>query len=415
MRYSLFLKWMMAAMPMVLLASCNRQQAGAPPSFPPEVSVAQASTQNVPIYLNEIGKTSAAETVSVQPQVTGKLVGIHFKDGAFVKKGDLLYSIDPRPFQADLAAKQAQLLQDQAQYQFAKAEFARVQKLKGTQAISQEDYDTKKNAMEVAAAQIKAAQAAIETAQLNLEYCQIKSPIDGRTGQHLVDVGNVVNAGGPNGGTNMLVINRIDPIYADFTVTENDLDTVKRYMQLAHESQKHLQVLVDTPNAVNIVEEALSSGKPVPTTQTTGQRAGSLEFLNNAVQDGTGTVKLRAAIPNADHHFWPGQYVSVRLILTTDENAILVPSEAIQISQDGQFVFVVTPEGTVKQQPVVVGQKQGDMVVLNSGIHAGEQVVTTGQLLLMPGMKVSVVGGKTPTTRTAQDSSESSRSDGGRS
>lgn len=416
-RYTSILKWGIITLPLTLALSCNRagpNGAGAE-QFAPAVTVVAAVSRSVPIYLDEIGRTSAAETVTIQPQVTGEVTAIHFTDGAFVKKGQLLYSIDPRPFQADLDRAKAQLTQNQAQYKFAQADFARVEKLKGTQAISQEDYDTKENAVAVAAAQITSAQAAVETAQLNLQYCQIHSPINGRTGLHLIDVGNIASAGGQNGGTSMLVITRIDPIFADFTVTENDLATVQKYMRLAHESKQQLQVLVDTPNAVNIVEEALSSGSAAPTTQTTSQRKGTLEFLNNVVQDGTGTVKLRAAVPNSDHHFWPGQYVSIRLILTVDKHAVLIPSEAIQISQTGPYVFVISPEGTAVQRPISAGQRQGDLVVINKGVHAGEQVVLTGQMLLQPGGKVRIVpsGATTqPASRpTTQSDNASTRSD----
>jgi multidrug efflux system membrane fusion protein len=295
-----------------------------------------------------------------------------------------------------LAQAQAQLAQNKAQLEFAQSDFARVASLKGTQAVSQQDFDQKKNAVDVAKAQIASAQAQITTAQLNLEYCQIRSPIDGRTGQHLVDVGNVIWNSGQNGGSNLLTIQRLNPIYADFTVTENDLATVQRYMKQAHESKESLHVLVDTPNAVNVVEQALGSGVPAATTQSTTSREGTLEFLDNAVQDGTGTVKLRASIPNADNRFWPGQYVSVRLVLTVDKNAVLIPTEAIQISQTGPFVFIAA-DGKAEQRSVVLGQKQGSLIVIDQGVKAGEQVIVTGQLQLQPGAAITVEGA--PTTQ----------------
>jgi multidrug efflux system membrane fusion protein len=374
---------------------------------PPPVSVTQAIARDVPIYLDEIGKTSADEIVTAQPQVTGKVIGRHFVDGEFIKKGDLLYTIDPRPFQAQLAQAQAQLDQNQAQLEFAQSDFARVASLKGTQAVSQQDYDQKKNAVDVAKAQIAAAQAQIITAQLNLEYCQIKSPIDGRAGQHLVDVGNVVTTSGDGGGTKMLVIEKIDPIYADFTVTESDLSMVQRYMTLAREDKQDLQVMVNLPSSAATQVKQQLSATTEPTTQPTmpmaDGRAGKLEFMDNAVQDGTGTVKLRAAVPNADHYFWPGQYVQVRLILTIDKNAVLIPNEAIQTSQTGPFVFIISRNGMADMRNVVLGQKQGDMVVIDSGLKVGETVVTVGQLQLAPGAKVNIVGGGPgPTTQVAE-------------
>jgi multidrug efflux system membrane fusion protein len=202
----------------------------------------------------------------------------------------------------------------------------------------------------------------------------------------------------------MLMVDKIDPIYADFTVTEADLGQVQHYVTLAHEAKQDLQVIVTIPTAAAMVRQALSATTAPATQQTTTMtdtRAGKLEFLDNSVQDGTGTVKLRASLPNTDYHFWPGQYVNVRLILTIDKNAVLIPNEAIQTSQTGPFVFIINHDGTADMRNVTLGQKQGAMVVISSGLKAGDTVVTQGQLQLAPGAKVNIVGGgNAPTTQS---------------
>ena len=210
----------------MFLAGCDRQ---APASFerpPAPVSVAAALTQDVPIYIDAVGKIVAREVVSIQPQVSGRITKIHFADGADVRTGDVLFTIDPRPFQAHLNQAEANVAQAQAALNLAKTNFARVESISDPRAISRQDFDAKKNAVEVAEAQLRQNRAAVETARLNLEYCTIRSPIDGRAGQRLVDLGNVVTSG----NSPLLVIQRLDPIYADFTIPESDLTEVQRNM-----------------------------------------------------------------------------------------------------------------------------------------------------------------------------------------
>jgi multidrug efflux system membrane fusion protein len=325
------------------VAGCNRGDAQQGMTMPPPlVTVSAATAADVPVYIDEIGRAVASESVTVQPQVTGVLTARHFVDGADVKKGDLLFEIDPRPFEAALAQAKASLLQNQAALRFAKEDYARVEGLKGTNAMSEEDMDQKKNAADVSDALVQAAEAQVETARLNLEYCKIASPIDGLTGTRLVDPGNVVSTQGPNGGTNLVVIQKLDPIYADFTIDEAQLPRVQQFM-----SQGTLTVKVELP------QDVVASG--AATTQPAFQpRVGQLIFLNNTVQDGTGTVKLRAELPNEDRHFWPGQFVNVRLVLTVTKNAVLIPNEAAQVSQQGPYVFVIKPDGTADLRPIVL-------------------------------------------------------------
>src|SRR5579884_2384554 len=255
---------------LALVCGCDRQAQSAqamerPPAL---VVVAKATTRDVPVYLDEIGKCAAREYVSVMPQVAGKIVERLFEDGADLHKGQPLFTIDTRPYQAALDQAKATLQQSKAGLQFAKIEMERYQKVGDIRAVSKSDLDTKRNAVDLGEAQVDAAKAAEEMAELNLEYCHIRSPIDGRAGQRLLDVGNVVKA---NEGT-LVVIQRLDPIYADFTITEKQLPSLKQFM-----GEGTLKTLVRLPS------DAPSAA-----------REGALTFLDNAVQDGMGTVKLRA-------------------------------------------------------------------------------------------------------------------------
>ena len=359
----------------LLLTACAKKD---PPPFarpPSPVTVAAAVSQDVPLYLDEVGHTVAREVVSVQPEVSGKITEIHFVDGADLKKGDALFTIDPRPFEAQLNAAQANLAQSKAALDFARIQFGRVKDLIESRAIARQDYDTRKNAVDVGEAQVKQNEAAVESARLNLEYTSIRSPIDGRAGHRLVDNGNVVTAN----TTTLLTIERLDPIYADFTVTESDFSVVQR-----NEAKRMLRAEVRLPD------------EPKP-------EVGQLTFLDNSVQSSSGTVMLRATVPNPAHHLWPGQFVNVRLVLATLPNAVLVPAAAAQDSAKGSFVYVVKEDSTAELRPVKLGQRQGEMVVVEKGLQPGERVVMNGQLGVMPGGKVRVVAG-TPAAQPAGQS-----------
>jgi multidrug efflux system membrane fusion protein len=349
-------------------SGCGKQGAQAAPPAPPPalVTVAQAAVQDVPVYLDEIGKNYASESVTITPQISGKIMERTFSDGADLKKDQVLFKIDPRPFQAQLDLAQAQLAQNKSALDLADMQLKIYSSVSDPRAVSQIDYETKKNAVESNKAQVQAAEAAVEGAKLNLDYCIIRSPIDGRAGVRLVDTGNIVQAN----TTSLLSIVRLDPIYADFTVTERDLPDVRRQMNRG-ESKAMVRIPADAESAA---------------------RAGKLTFLDNTVQSGSGTVFMRATLPNADRHFWPGQFVDVKLVLSTNKGAVLVPNEATQISQKGPFVYVVKPDSTVELRLVTLGQKQGDRVVIASGVAAGESVVVTGQLTIGPGAKVRVAG-----------------------
>jgi len=373
---------------------------------PAPVSVTEAVMQDVPNYIDAIGKTVAREVVSIQPQVSGRILKIHFTDGSNVKKGDLLFTIDTRPFEAslrqaqanvskDLALKkqaEANLAKDLAQSKYGDIEAKRYATLVEQGVVSREQYDQIRSnaeslkatveadraAIHSAEESIKVDTAAVDSAKVELSYCYIRSPIDGRAGQRQVDIGNVVNPGGSSGGgsgntggssgssNSLLVIERIDPIYADFTIPQDNLAVVQQQMR-----QGTLKTEVRLPDATDPI-------------------AGQLTFLDNAVQSATGTINLRATVANSDHRFWPGRFVNIRLVLSTIHGAVLVPATAPQMSAKGSFVYVIKQDSTAEQRQVTLGQRQGDLVVIEKGVEPGERVVTVGQIGVTPGGKVRV-------------------------
>lgn len=347
-----------------LLMGCSKP---APPAFvmpPSPVQAAPAVGEDVPLYLDEIGRVVAREMVSIQPQVSGRITEIRFADGADVKAGDPLFTIDPRPYQARVEAAEAGLSQAKAALDLSKIEFARVASLGDSRAVSKQEVDEKKNGVDLGEARVKESQAALDTAKLNLDYCFIRSPIDGRAGRRLVDTGNIVEANKDS----LLVVQRLDPIYADFTITEKNLSAVQRNM-----ARGPLRVEVRLPD---------ENGDPY---------VGELTFVDNAVQEATGTVKIRATVPNPDRRLWPGRFVKVRLVLDVIKGAVLVPTTSPQMSARGPYVFVVSKDSTAEMRPVTIGQRHGDRVVIETGVQLGDRVVTSSSLLVMPGSKVRVV------------------------
>src|SRR6184192_3814499 len=311
-------------------------------------SVAKVIAKDVPLYLDEIGTCAAYETVQVQAQVSGQIIARDFQDGSDLKKGDPLFTIDPRPYQATLDQAKAQAALDQVTLK-------RQQDLIARKVISKQDYD-------IAVANEQKSQAAAEAAQVNLDYCYIKSPINGRVGLRNVDIGNLVGPTSPS----LVTIQGLDPIYTDFTVAETDLALVRKYL-----------------GGPNVKVQTYSPDEKIP------PRVGDLYFIDTAVQPGSGTVKARGVNPNPDRAFWPSEFVRVSFIVDLFKDATLVPSQAVQISQNGPFVFVMKPDNTVDLRPVKPGQRQdGDLMVVESGVEPDETVVVTGQLALAPGAKV---------------------------
>jgi multidrug efflux system membrane fusion protein len=344
----------------VLLRGLAGRKPENPPPPPRTVTTAKVIAKDVPLYLDEVGTTAAYETVQIQAQVSGQIIAREFQDGADVKKGDLLFRIDPRPYEAALASAKA----DQA---LNEANMKRQAELRAKNVTASQEWDT-------AEANARKAQAAVAAAQTNLDFCYIKAPIDGRAGLRNVDVGNIVGPSGPS----LLTVQGLDPIYTDFSVAEPDVPLVRKYL-----GGPNVRVETDAEN------------------DDIDPRSGSLYFIENSVQPGSGTVKARASTPNPDHALWPGQFVHARLILDVLQNAKLVPSNAVQIGQNGPFVFVVKPDSTLDLRQVKRGQPQGDLVVITEGVQTGEEVVTAGQLQLAPGMKVEVKQ-KTDAEHTAE-------------
>jgi multidrug efflux system membrane fusion protein len=253
--------------------------------------------------------------------------------------------------------------QRKAENDLAKKEFERVSELIKTDAVSKQEFDQRQSAIATTAAMMKAQQAMIDQTKLKIEYCEIKSPIDGRVGSRMIDPGNIVK----ENDTILVTVQRLDPIYADFTVAENNLPLVRDYMR----------------------KGTLKARVKVPGEQGEG-REGDLTFLDSSVQQGAGTIKLRATLENKDRHFWAGQYVEVRLVLEVIPNAILVPARAVQIGQSGPFVYTVNASSIAEMKPVRLGQKHGDWYVILEGVKAEENVILTGQMAVMPGAKVRV-------------------------
>ncbi len=363
-------KWLLSTCAAALLLQClgcsnhDSVQAArlqAPPGAP--VRVATVSSRSMPVQLQAIGNVEAISTVTIKPQISGQLVGVHFKEGDFVRKGQLLFTIDKTPFEAALRQAEGMLAKDQAQALNAKLDAERYEGLGRAGVVSKQQVDAAVATANAMAAAVAADKAAVETARINLEYTAIESPISGRTGNIGVKEGNLVKA---NDVPILVTINQIEPIYVSFSVPEQQLSDIKHYL-----GSKTLHV------------EAAPQGS--------GQRfEGKLTFIDNAVDLTTGTIKLKATFENRERALWPGQFVDVALTLTTEPNAVVVPSAALQTGQNGTYVYVVNSDLTAQQQPVKVGWTVGDTTVIKSGLQPGQRVVTDGQLRLTPGARVEI-------------------------
>ena len=329
------------------------------------VKVAAAIEKAVPVQLQAVGTVEAYATVSIKSRVDGQLMGIHFREGQDVKKGELLFTIDPRPFEVALKEAQARLERDIALAGKADMDARRYAELVAKNFVSSDKYEQFRANSEALRASVDADRAVVDRAKLQLEYCFIKSPMTGRTGRLLVDEGTQIKANDDK--VDMVDIAQIMPIYVAFAVPQQYLPQIKTHM-----AGGELKV-----------EAIIPDSRERPET-------GTLSFLDNKVNSQTGTVMLKGSFANTERHLWPGQFATVILTLTTQPNAIVIPAVAIQVGQEGQFVFVVKPDMTVESRPVVAGMSIGDGVVIDKGLAAGEQVVTEGQLRLVPGAKVQV-------------------------
>ena len=328
--------------------------------YPRLVQTGKAFTQTVPIYLDSFGTLSSPEDVDIRSQVTGKILEANFVQGQEVKAGDMLFTIDPSEYKADLDKAQAQLEENLADLKLKKDKLERNRPLVEKNLISKQDFEDLQTEVAAAEAQVQLATAQVELAKINLGYCYIKSPVDGLTGKRLVDIGNIVSA---NTGPVLVNVKTISELYLDFTLPERDLEKVRKAM-----GGGQLDVQVTIPG-----EEDKYEGK--------------LEFINNDVDDQTGTFALRAIVNNDKRGLWAGQFVNVRLILGSAKDAVLVPYDAAQIGKQGYYVFLAK-DRKAELRNVTVGSRQGNNIVIEKGVEPGETVITKGQLGLAPGMLI---------------------------
>jgi multidrug efflux system membrane fusion protein len=327
---------------------------------------------DVPLYILAIGRCAAFESVAVVPQVSGQIVSVDFVQGQAVKAGDPLYTIDPRPYEENLGRADAQLMMAEAKLKADLMQFERSKALIQQNYISQQQFDAYESQVVQDDAGVGVVLTQIAQAKIDLEHCKIVSPINGIAGAYLVDVGNVVTAMSVN--KPLVTIENIDKLYIEFNVSENDFYDLQKYF---NESGQNLKIEISPLSSEEIRGEAF------------------VNFIDNSINERTGSLKLRALLLNEDHRFWPGQSVRVKVLLTTLKDAVLVPEEAVKLGQQGRYVFVVNPDDSVDMRLVDSGQVHGDMVVINAGVSAGEVVVRRGQLMLAPGVKVM----KMPDTR----------------
>jgi membrane fusion protein, multidrug efflux system len=328
------------------------------------ILVATAAQKTMPLQVRAVGNVEAYSTVAVKSQVTGVLTQAHFKEGQNVKKGQLLFTIDPRPFEAALKQAEANLARDAAQLENAQEQARRYLELVKKQFVSKEQYDQIRTNAAALEAVVEADKAAVDNAKVQLSYCYIYSPIDGQLGTLLVHEGNLVRV---NDATPLVVINQVAPIYLTFSVPEQNLPDIRRHMAAGS-----LKVEARFPS---------DEGRP---------EQGNLAFIDNAVDRTTGTIKLKAEFKNEDKRLWPGQFINVALTLTTQSDAVVIPAEAIQVGPEGQHVFVVKPDNSVEVRPVVVARTDEGEAVIAQGLQAGEQIVREGQFLLSAGSKVEI-------------------------
>lgn len=360
---------------------------------PVPVVTGRAQTKAIPVTIPAVGTAEPLATNQVRSQVTGQLSAIHFREGQEVRKGQVLFTIDPRPFQAALEQAQAVLARDTATAKNSQAQQARYEDLYKRGLIPRDQYETQAATASAQQSTLAADQAAVETARLNLQYTNIVAPIGGRAGALVVHQGDLVRA---NDTAPLLVINQMAPIYVGFSVPGRYLSDIRRYQRLRPlKVQARLQGSPTGPTQIAIPTPEGREGDTVrpdafaAPADTTPAEEGSVTFIDNAVDATTGTIKLKATFPNRGNRLWPGLFVQVTLLLTTDTDALVVPANAVQESQQGTYVYVIKPDRTAEMRNVRVERRQGEETVIAQGLKAGEEVVTDGHLRLTPGARVT--------------------------
>ena len=347
-----------------LCGGCVNKKEKPKAKAPVPVKVAQAQQKNVPIQVKAIGNIEAYTSVAIKSQVGGQIARLHFAEGSYVDKGDLLISIDPEPFKATLSQYEAALAKDLAQARFAREQAERYAGLLKEGIVTRDQYELLQSNAESLAAAIAADRSAIKNAKIQLGYCSIRSPISGRTGTIALQPGNLVKAN----DLPIVTINQLTPIYATFSIPEKLLAEVKLAM-----SGNELKIETVIPNEPGSSE------------------TGTISFLDNAVNPATGTIKLKGVFANKSRKLWPGQFTDVVMTLGIRKNAVVVPTNAIQTSQQGQFIYVVKADNSVEVRQVTTTMAAGDDTVVEKGLAAGETVVVDGQLRLTPGAVVESV------------------------
>ena len=364
--YGSFKALLSAAQILFAAWSCSEGKSQVPkpkPAVP--VTVAALVKKKIPLDIDAIGTVQKYTTVAVKSRVGGELMRVHFREGQEVSKGDLLFTIDPRPYEAAFAEAKARVAKDMALLKKAQEDARRYASLIEKQVVSQEQYDQVEANLASLEATVKADEAAVESAKLQLSYCYIYSPVSSRTGSLLAHPGNIVKANDEN--KSLVITRQLEPIYVAFSVPEGYLPLIRSKW-----SKGRLPVVVN-----------ISDG-------TGRQLEGKLTFVENTVDVTTGTILLKATFPNRDRSLWPGQFVNLRLRLEEEPDALVVPSQAIQTGQEGAYVFVVKGDGSVEMRPVKVARTMGEEVVVSEGLQVGERVVTEGQIKLVTGAKVGV-------------------------
>jgi multidrug efflux system membrane fusion protein len=332
------------------------------------VTVGQVEQRDVPQLIKAIGRVEALSTVSIKSRITGQLLKVHFQEGQFVTKGDPLFTIDPAPFESALRQSQAQAARDQAQADKAAEDLRRYQELVSRKAVSAAQYEQFQTEAKAKAAQALASQADVQNARLNLGFCHINSPISGVMGSLVSYAGNMIKA---NDDKAMVTITQVQPIQVSFAVPEQNLARIRRQQG---QGQNQLKVEAQVPG---------DESRPV---------TGALVFVDNTVDTATGTIRLKASYDNPEHLLWPGQFVNVTLWLSLRQGATVLPTKALSAGQEGYYVFVVQPDMTVQSRMVKTGESQDGLSLVEEGVKPGEQVVTDGQLRLVPGAKVVIKG-----------------------
>lgn len=345
----------------LLITACTAKKDKPRAKPPVPVKVALAQQKDVPVQVKAIGTIEAYTSVAIKSQVSGQIARIHFTEGSDVEKGALLVSIDPEPFQATVSQWEATLAKDQAQARYARDQADRYAGLLKDGIVTRDQYDSLQSNAESLAATLAADRAAVKNARIQLGYCSIRSPISGRTGTVALQPGNLVKAN----DLAIVTVNQLSPIYVTFSLPEKRLAEIKRAMAAGQ-----LKIEAVIPNEPGSSE------------------AGTISFLDNAVNSATGTIKLKGVFANRSRKLWPGQYTDVLVTLASRQNAVVVPTQAIQTSQQGEFVYVVKQDNSVEMRPVTAAVATGAETVIEKGLAAGETVVTDGQLRLTPGAVV---------------------------